>query len=180
LAKINKISVDGVTYDIEDKSVPSWAKSSAKPTYKTSELENDSNFITETKVDEKIASVAAGGGSSSNIYSTEEQIVGTWLGVPLYRKTLITTTHSQANTDTEIGSLPEAKEVIKVSGYWRSWLEGEGHNLYINTYYNSNDHVDVFFYEVTRKLFAIGGSNYLNKTLFLTVEYIKEAPTINE
>jgi microcystin-dependent protein len=62
LAKINKISVDGVTYDIEDKSVPSWAKSSAKPTYKTSELENDSNFITETKVDEKIASVAVGGG----------------------------------------------------------------------------------------------------------------------
>lgn len=62
MSKINKISVDGVTYDIEDKSVPSWAKSSAKPSYKTSELENDSNFITETKVDEKIANVAVGGG----------------------------------------------------------------------------------------------------------------------
>ena len=74
MAKINKISVDGISYDIEDKSVPSWAKSSAKPTYKTSELENDSNFITETKVDEKIANVSISGGVDLSNYATKEEL----------------------------------------------------------------------------------------------------------
>lgn len=74
MSKINKISVDGISYDLEDKSVPSWAKSSAKPSYKTSELENDSNFITEAKVDEKIANVASGGSIDLSNYATKEYV----------------------------------------------------------------------------------------------------------
>jgi hypothetical protein len=136
LSKINKISVDGLTYDIEDKSVPSWAKNSAKPTYKTSELENDSNFITEAKVDEKIANVASGGsidlsnyatkkyvdeqisnievsgGSSLDIFSTEEQVIGTWVdGKPLYRKVVqytLTATDGYPQFDTGIRNIEYA------------------------------------------------------------------------
>lgn len=74
MSKINKISVDGIIYDLEDKSVPSWAKSNTKPSYKTSELENDSNFITETRVDEKIANVAIGGGVDLSNYATKEDL----------------------------------------------------------------------------------------------------------
>jgi len=49
MSKINKIQVDETTYDIEDLSVPSWAKQENKPTYSYSEIQNTpdlSNFIT--------------------------------------------------------------------------------------------------------------------------------------
>ena len=47
MSKINKISVDGALYELEDSNVPGWAKSPNKPSYKTSELENDEGFLTE-------------------------------------------------------------------------------------------------------------------------------------
>jgi hypothetical protein len=71
LSKINKISVDGLTYDIEDKSVPEWAKSSTKPTYKTSELENDNNFVTETQMNERISNIEISGGVDLSDYATK-------------------------------------------------------------------------------------------------------------
>ncbi len=47
MSKINKIRIDGELYEIEDSNVPEWAKSTKKPTYKTSEVENDSGYLTE-------------------------------------------------------------------------------------------------------------------------------------
>jgi hypothetical protein len=38
----------------------------------------------------------SGGGSSEEIYSTEETVIGTWLGKPLYRKAYNFTTSSSA------------------------------------------------------------------------------------
>lgn len=74
MSKINKISVDGVTYDIEDKSVPSWAKGVDKPTYKTSELENDNNFVTETQMNERISNIEISGGVDLSNYATKEEL----------------------------------------------------------------------------------------------------------
>jgi hypothetical protein len=62
LSKINQINVDGAVYDIEDKSVPGWAKGVDKPTYKTSELENDNNFVTEAQMNERISNIEISGG----------------------------------------------------------------------------------------------------------------------
>lgn len=62
MSKINKISVDGAVYDIEDASVPGWAKGVDKPTYKTSELENDNNFVTEAQMNERISNIEISGG----------------------------------------------------------------------------------------------------------------------
>lgn len=47
MSKINKIRVDNTLYDLEDSNVPGWAKSPDKPSYKTSELENDEGYLTE-------------------------------------------------------------------------------------------------------------------------------------
>ena len=47
MSKINKIRINGELYEIEDSNVPEWAKSTKKPTYKTSEVENDSGYLTE-------------------------------------------------------------------------------------------------------------------------------------
>ena len=46
MSKINKIQVDETTYDIEDLSVPSWAKADTKPTYNYSEIQNTPNLST--------------------------------------------------------------------------------------------------------------------------------------
>lgn len=47
MSKINKIRVDETLYELEDSNVPGWAKSPNKPSYKTSELENDEGYLTE-------------------------------------------------------------------------------------------------------------------------------------
>lgn len=47
MSKINKIKLGEELYEIEDLNVPGWAKSAKKPTYKTSEVENDSGYLTE-------------------------------------------------------------------------------------------------------------------------------------
>lgn len=47
MSKINKIRVDKTLYELEDSNVPGWAKSPNKPSYKTSELENDEGYLTE-------------------------------------------------------------------------------------------------------------------------------------
>ena len=47
MSKINKIKIDRELYEIEDSNVPEWARNSQKPSYKTSELENDEGFLTE-------------------------------------------------------------------------------------------------------------------------------------
>ena len=62
MSKINKVQVDNIIYDIEDASIPSWARENEKPIYKyeeledlpiipskTSELENDTYFIKSTE-----------------------------------------------------------------------------------------------------------------------------------
>lgn len=46
MSKINKIQVDETTYDIEDLSVPSWAKAESKPTYSYSEITNTPTLST--------------------------------------------------------------------------------------------------------------------------------------
>ena len=58
MSKINKVQVDNIIYDIEDASIPSWARENEKPIYnyeeienlpvipsKTSELENDNYYV---------------------------------------------------------------------------------------------------------------------------------------
>ena len=44
MSKINKIKVADTTYDIEDLSVPNWAKAENKPTYQYSEIQNTPNL----------------------------------------------------------------------------------------------------------------------------------------
>ena len=46
MSKINKIKVADTTYDIEDTSVPNWAKQETKPTYQYSEIENTPDLST--------------------------------------------------------------------------------------------------------------------------------------
>lgn len=74
MSKINKISVDGAVYDIEDASVPGWAKGVDKPTYKTSELENDSSYVTEAQMNERISNIEISGGVDLTNYATKEYV----------------------------------------------------------------------------------------------------------
>lgn len=169
MSKINKISVDGITYDIEDKSVPSWAKSSAKPSYKTSELENDSNFITETKVDEKIASVATGGsGSTLDNYSTEEQIVGTWIdGKPIYRRVVEFTFSSTQNTWNLVVS-QTFTSLLKCCGFFKDTT------VFMNFPVTSGNEILAVYGNGTTGVYEKHNYSYPNgKSGYLIIEYTK-------
>ena len=50
MSKINKIKVNNITYDIEDLSVPNWAKAENKPTYSYNEIQNTPDLSTKQDV----------------------------------------------------------------------------------------------------------------------------------
>lgn len=167
MADIKKIIVDDVEYDIKDASIPTWARSEQKPSYKTSELDNDLEFTTKDElhthenknildgitqndinrwnsgtgdgtggyyelpvassetlggikvgdnlsIDENgvLSANASGSGSSLDAYSTEEQVIGTWVdGKPLYRKVVqytLTATSGYPTVDTGIRDIDYA------------------------------------------------------------------------
>ena len=55
----------------------------------------------------------------SNIYSTEEQVIGTWIdGKPIYRKTFISTTNEQ---NFNIAHGVNIDTVVAIDGYYRMW-----------------------------------------------------------
>lgn len=58
-----------------------------------------------------------------NIYSLEEQVIGTWMGKPLYRKVYETTTYATAfNVPTEnIERLVDIKGMLQRSDYVNVW-----------------------------------------------------------
>jgi len=96
----------------------------------------DGQEITESKYrelftwDEVEAYVNAhsGGGSGMN-YSTEEQVVGTYLGKPLYAKTIVYTPSGTISSNTTIANIPNAKvmRVTEATAYNSS--ENRGYTL---------------------------------------------------
>lgn len=82
MSKINKIQVDETTYDIEDLSVPNWAKQNTKPTYDYSEIQNTPDLSTkQDKIDSthKLNADLVNDSSSTNKFTNATE-KATWNG----------------------------------------------------------------------------------------------------
>ena len=56
--------------------------------------------------------------NNRDIYSTDEQIVGTWVdGKPIYRKVIDTTTPSSTNVESVVASLTDEKSLISLNAF---------------------------------------------------------------
>ena len=60
----------------------------------------------------------------ANIYSTEEQVVGTWMGKPLYRKVIIANNISISNATTIATGITNADTITECRGKFKNSYSG--------------------------------------------------------
>ena len=105
-------------------------------------------------------------GNFSNIYSTNEQIIGTWLGKPLYRK-VIEYTFLEANIANAVTTIPNLEYFTKIEGFFV-----EGINRFLVPYSYNNEAINC--YTSNNTLYEVHNYSFPNnKTAFITIEYTK-------
>lgn len=99
-------------------------------------------------------------------YSTNEQIIGTWLGKPLYRK-VIEYTFLEANIDNAVTTIPNLEYFTKIEGFFV-----EGINRFLVPYSYNNEAINC--YTSDNVLYEVHNYSFPNnKTAFITIEYTK-------
>lgn len=100
-------------------------------------------------------------------YSTEEQLIGTWInGKPLYRKTISGVISAGANVvDSTINS--KTNSLVKVEGKTKS---GE-YQYSVPWYENTNDFINFSLISTGFRIHV--GSNNANRTYEITIYYTK-------
>ena len=101
-----------------------------------------------------------------DIYSTSEQIIGTWLGKPLYRK-VIEYTFLEANIANAVTTIPNLEYFTKIEGFFV-----EGFNRFLVPYSYNNEGINC--YTSNNTLYEVHNYSFPNnKTAFITIEYTK-------
>lgn len=113
--------------------------------------------------------------SAADNYSTAETVIGTWIdGKPLYKKTMVTTTPSKANTITNVAAVDTTVEIKDVRGVvalgnggyapCNFYLPG-GINHCVSTWHRGASNGSTIGMYVT--------SNYTSIPVYITIEYTK-------
>lgn len=103
-------------------------------------------------------------GSSSQVYSEEETVIGTWLGKPLYRKVLTGTTVA-GDTVIDLSSL-NINYISKMDGTVGTNFDYRPVNFYLEGHYHSTR----FAYG---NLYLTSTSSYANLPFTIVLEYTK-------
>ena len=122
--------------------------------------------------------VFAGGMPSANMtgqqihYSTNEQVVGTWIdGKPIYQKTINFTTPSTSGTFFTIPEIVDISKLVNIDGYM---LPSNGWRGRINTYQSPTSFTFWNFNEDTKQFyFSTPSSEYLSCDACVTLQYTK-------
>lgn len=126
--------------------------------------------------EERIEALESGGGSDD--YTNTEQVVGTWMGEPLYRKSYYNASYSSGDVDFNISNI---KAVIKIEGMAQiRFVENDYDSFIPIPYINGNVNADNKFQQApatqTGKIVMSIGSNYvplLPVKLYMTMYYTK-------
>lgn len=116
--------------------------------------------------------ILGGGGSTLEVYSTEETRIGTWIdGKPLYRKVVEATTSDTANESQNIALLNNA-EIIRLSGYIMSRL---GDRFDVNTYIGTTkpQYVAAYFSKLGFLYVLHSGDPFSSRPVVIIAEYTK-------
>ena len=105
-------------------------------------------------------------------YSTDEQVVGTWInGKPLYQKTLTGTTLS-ASGDVPTG-LTNIEDIFIVSGYIPDGINN-GYTVSYGYFGSVEDYLFVDLRQDASSLyFSLRGSRFQRRPFWVTVQYTK-------
>ena len=89
------------------------------------------------KINNEIISI-----NNKSVFSTEEQIIGTWFGKPLYRKNLSKTITSSTNAD--LGSINDVDYINVVDGCTKFVSGSNAYYVPTSTYEASNNYSKFF------------------------------------
>ena len=114
--------------------------------------------------------------NKSDLYSTDEQLIGRWIdGKPIYQKTIIRNGTISKGSNT-VDPNVVAEHIVNISGtvfrdrYFTNVVEAEGTTQMVNTYYNNIDHL----------IHIDALMAYTNATAWVTLQYTKpEESTIS-
>lgn len=105
------------------------------------------------------------------IYDTTERVIGTYMGKPLYRKTISgITTPSAANTETDVYTVPDAEYIVSINGRTDVGVQ-------TNMYHAPAVFMSTWASGAIIKMIAAG---WLNLPIIITVEYTKTTDTASE
>lgn len=100
-------------------------------------------------------------------YSTTEQVIGTWLGKPLYRQVISTTTPSSTSVDT-IGTITNIDKIVKLDGF----ITYSNQQVPL-TFAYSTTVLNAIMIEGTNVRCKITANAYLNCPCIVIAEYTK-------
>lgn len=105
----------------------------------------------------------------SNVYSTEEQVIGTDIDGTRYRKVITTNTPSTTN-DSVVATIPENDFVKKIDGLFYNQMASQliPLNFYYSEQYNAVSYIQ--FNEIHMK---VSVQDYTNCPLEIILEYTK-------
>ena len=111
--------------------------------------------------------------SKSDLYSTDEKIVGRWIdGKPIYQKTINFTTPSSINTDSKILTISNGETVIDFHG---TISRNDGGYMYLGSNYPSQGN-SLFFTTNDSKIecyFRVSISTDTSRPAVITLQYTK-------
>lgn len=119
--------------------------------------------------------VWASGGSSEEIYSTEETRIGTWIdGKPLYRKVVKTKSSSAINTPTVVYEYPEYMSVVYIYGSINI-----NELLYNITFIAADNTNCVTIVDLQNHALknTVSHTNYANRDMTIIIKYTKTTDT---
>lgn len=111
--------------------------------------------------------------SPNHTYSTEEQVVGTWIdGKPLYQKTLELTTPGSSSSEIFDLTNLNVDLIQSIDGMLYEGGVYEGQYKFKIPFYNSGS-VFANIYIDNKKLIWVSSSYYLNQPILVTIQYTK-------
>lgn len=130
---------------------------------------------------------AGGCGSSQEIYSNDETVIGRWIdGRPLYRKVVVTKGPTKAGTSDDI-SIYDFKDIIPdhviISGHIVVTLKsdpGIGDMLPLNFFSTTSYYIFTFYRRTDNSIkMGVGNQAYTNADVILILEYTKTTDEVS-
>jgi len=133
------------------------------------------DFMTNASVSMKVVSIVIYPYKQNNLYSTEEQVIGTWIdGKPIYRSVFETTTPSNIDTPTDILDCSNLNidHLIKLDGFIKINV-GTGINQVPLNWSHENNPIRTHINLNNTVRMRVGTQNQCNMICHIVLEYTK-------
>lgn len=117
--------------------------------------------------------IPSGSGTSEEIYSTEETVIGSWIdGRPLYQKTVQFTSPNNTGGTNVVYTDDNANKPIDIEGFLIS-SSNDYIPLNMPTVGSGGNGIYCGYYNESKYVMAVGVATFTNRPVYMTIKYIK-------